>query len=631
MNRIAARAGQGNSLPTILLLFVLVATFGIGCGTQGGPKPYSASDPETSYPSDTAHPQVFVQSQGHHARIASLAYDSTSETLYSAGLDKSIYVWDVASHQSIAKIHLPSWKGLDGAVYAIDVSPNDRWLAAGGCQGCSGGWAEESPFAVHIVATETREIISTGFLRSSLHSLAYSPGGDFLATGEYNGTLTLWRVEENGALFEDAVLTGHGGMISEIAWFADSNRLVTIANDGLLVLWARHPLGGWFPEWNLDARSHFGSIAVAPDDSQILAGLLDGRIVLVDPTSGEITGRLEKPNDGFVFALQYSKDGKSVVYGSTKRSSGVSENATGIGRISLADQVHTFEATEENVFEVEWSGDPQELIAVAGSSSHQIRLHRGTDLSTAQPLADAGIPVDWLRTRDSLIGWKTQKKAPLTDAFDLEQVSMVPVSSDAGFDTGPPLDGQLLFVNNPRDGSLATKGGFSGNVRIMSVTDDRITSWAMYAPNQVLTGSGHLLHVVDFTTRKRTRCYGHTGDVGSLSWLRADQLFVSTASDRTIRIWNASNCELLLSIFVAQSGEWAAWTPDAYFAYSENGASLIGLQVNHGLSKSPAIYSVGDFPEREARERIVRVLSAGTARGELIIDAPRTSKNEPIQ
>lgn len=608
-----------NLTSAIALSLALIAL--VGCGTPSGPREVSASDPETSYPSDTTHPQVFVRSEGHHANIAAITFDSTGKTLYSAGYDKSILVWDVEKNQIRKRMHLPSWKIYDGATYALDVSPNDRWLAAGGCQGCSGAWKADEPFAVHMLSTETGQIVGSGRLASSLHSLQFSPDGDLLATGEFSGALRIWRVEEDGELFEESVLEGHVGLTLEIAWFSDSNRLVTIAQDGLLVLWGRHPLGGWFPEWNLAHNSMPSSVAVSPDGTQILCGLHNGKIEVINPSDGKVESHLPKSTDGFVFALQYANDGKSVVYGSTRRQDGVWEHSTGLGRITFPDHVQTFEKTEQGVYEVAWTGNQKTLIAVSGASP-DIRLHHESDLAETRTLPATGEGLAWLQTRGSLIGWKSDADDKLEQAFDLEQMRMVPVEGEAGFASGPPLEGISLFVNDPQDGYITTKGGLTGSIRTAAGTDDRITAWAMYAPNKILVGNHEQLRVVDFAGRRRRTCFGHAGSIWHLSWLREGRLFVSSSSDRTVRVWNASTCELLLSIFTAQSGQWAAWTPDAYVTHSDDGASLLGFLVNQGPYASPKIHSVEDLPERNRRQRLIRTLAAGTARGERNVIEP---------
>ncbi|MAG32011.1 MAG: hypothetical protein CL908_14100 [Deltaproteobacteria bacterium] len=257
---------------TLVLALLLAATH--ACVSD--PIAPSASYPATSKPSDLDHPQPFVVARAHHAQVRAFDFDSAGRYLYSGGDDKIVRVWDTEEMKHLRDFHLPTWKANDGLIFDLDVSPDDRWIAVGGCQGCSGRWEAEDRYLTYVIDAVTGEIVSSIQLDGSLRTLAYSPDGDCLATGDFGGTLHIWRVEEDGRLFEASEMKGHGAAITDLAWFPESTRIVSTAEDGLVVMWSVHPFGGWFPEWHISHEVSLNAIAVAADGIWILCATDNG-------------------------------------------------------------------------------------------------------------------------------------------------------------------------------------------------------------------------------------------------------------------------------------------------------------------------------------------------------------------
>ena len=78
---------------------------------------------------------------GHMAMINGIAFTPDGRQLVSASEDKTIRVWDLASGKTVRTIRGESAPGDAGKVYAMALSPDGKWLAAGGWLG---GTSEES-------------------------------------------------------------------------------------------------------------------------------------------------------------------------------------------------------------------------------------------------------------------------------------------------------------------------------------------------------------------------------------------------------------------------------------------------------------------------------------------------------
>ncbi len=94
---------------------------------------------------------------GHLAKIKGLAFTPGGKYIISAGLDKVIRVWDWRAAKTVRTIRGQSGPGDAGKIYAIALSPDGRWLAAGGCFAGSGGENRQDCGAIRLYAFESGE------------------------------------------------------------------------------------------------------------------------------------------------------------------------------------------------------------------------------------------------------------------------------------------------------------------------------------------------------------------------------------------------------------------------------------------------------------------------------------------
>src|SRR5437899_1702202 len=77
-------------------------------------------------------PQLMLDTGGHMALLRDLAFTPDGKQLISAGDDKVIRVWDWQAGKIIRTIRGQVGPGTEGSIYAMALSPDGRWLAAGG-------------------------------------------------------------------------------------------------------------------------------------------------------------------------------------------------------------------------------------------------------------------------------------------------------------------------------------------------------------------------------------------------------------------------------------------------------------------------------------------------------------------
>src|SRR5215468_2840583 len=77
-------------------------------------------------------PRLMLDTGGHMTTIKGLVFTPDGKQIVSAGLDKLIRVWDWQTGATVRMIRGQIGPGPEGVIYAIALSPDGRWLAAGG-------------------------------------------------------------------------------------------------------------------------------------------------------------------------------------------------------------------------------------------------------------------------------------------------------------------------------------------------------------------------------------------------------------------------------------------------------------------------------------------------------------------
>src|SRR6185437_5818908 len=123
-----------------------------------------------------------------------------------------------------------------GAVTSVAFSPGGRTLATGNADGTTRLWD---------MASHQQIAVLTG-PAGPVDSVAFSPGGRTLATGNADGTARLWDMASHRQI---ATLTGLAGPVSSVAFRPDGKTLATGGADARVRLWdvATHRPSGSLP------------------------------------------------------------------------------------------------------------------------------------------------------------------------------------------------------------------------------------------------------------------------------------------------------------------------------------------------------------------------------------------------
>lgn len=123
---------------------------------------------------------------GHQGGVNEVAFSPSGQFLASGGSDGTIKLWQVKGGKPVSSLtHL-------GNVWSISFSPDGRYLAFCYIQGSPysgvGIWRIEEGKLVWIHKEEDK--------RKFINCVIFSPNGEYVASGSFDGTVKLWRIKD---------------------------------------------------------------------------------------------------------------------------------------------------------------------------------------------------------------------------------------------------------------------------------------------------------------------------------------------------------------------------------------------------------------------------------------------------
>jgi sugar lactone lactonase YvrE len=210
----------------------------------------------------------------------------------------------------------------------VAFSPDGKQVASCGGVRDPNTKAVSSKVILHDVFTG--QVVRT-FTTGLVECLAYSPDGERLALGGYDGEVRLWQVSDGRELSR---IRGHTASIRSIAFHPDGRVLASGSQDGTVKLW--DPSTGRVVRAIECARSpnYVRGVAFSPSGERLASTSTDGSVKVWNTATGELYRTL----DGHSFSakgLSWSSDGQRLATASWDQTVKVWDPNTGQELVTL--------------------------------------------------------------------------------------------------------------------------------------------------------------------------------------------------------------------------------------------------------------------------------------------------------
>jgi len=263
------------------------------CGRDGkarltvGPKPDGESAPNTA-----TKIRDYI---GHSGPVNGLAVTADGKLLVTAGDDKTVRVWDVASAKQ-----LRAFQGHQTKLIAVAVRPDGRQIASASDDGGIRVW-DLNTTDEHRAVTDSKE---------SLWAVAVSADGKRIAAGGADKKVRVYIGE--GAKLETEL--DAGAPVTALAFLPDGNRLVVAGGDKAAKVWdvTAKKVVAELPGHGLAVLA----VAVSEDGKTAFTGAADSAVRAFDPATGKELWKWASKKAATALAVR--KGGKQLAVGTAE-------------------------------------------------------------------------------------------------------------------------------------------------------------------------------------------------------------------------------------------------------------------------------------------------------------------------
>jgi WD40 repeat protein len=413
-----------------------------------------------------------------------------------------------------------------GGISSVAFSPDGKLLATGDTNG---------EIRLRQV-TDWKQLLTCKGHTNWVPSLAFSPDGSILASGSSDRTVKLWDVGTGQCL---QTFREHDNEVWSVAFSPDGKTLVSGSNDHTMKLWSIQT--GKCLKTFQGHTSWVISVAFSRDGQTLASGSDDNTIRLWDVDTGECIKILQGHDDGIRSITMNSND-QTLVSCSDDQTVKLWDVATG-------ECIKTLQGHRAAV----WSVDicPQGDLIASASLDQTVRLW---SISTGQ----------CLKTLQGHSGWVfsvifNPQADLLASGSDDQTVKLWNVSTGQCLKTLSGYTSQVWSVAYSPDGQTLASGSHDRTVRLWDVnTGQALQSFqghravvrsVAFSPDGQMLASGsddRTVRLWDVNTGQTLQIFqGHRAAIQSVAFSPDGQKLASGSEDQTVKLWDVNTGQAL--------------------------------------------------------------------------------------
>ncbi len=529
---------------------------------------------------------------GHVGIVNALSFTPDGKMLASAGIDKSIRLWDIISHKPIAILH-----GHDATVLSIVFSPDGKILASA-----------SGDKTIKLWNIKLQHNFSTIKLPEGVaRSIAFSPDGKTLVSGGTDKVIWLWDVLSQQSL---AMIKGHEAPIYSVAFSPDGKILASAGSDKTVRLWditSRQNIATFkehentvlsvtfSPEgetlasasvdttvrlWDVSTRKNIAtlrghsdfvsSIAFSPNRKILASTSGDRTINLWDLTSRQNIVTLKGHEDS-VWPLVFTPDGKILA-------SAGADHTVKLWSVDSQQSISTYDRHENPVRAVTFSPDGR--IIASASDDETVRLwnaRSGQNLALLKGHGSYVRSVAFAPNGKTLASTSTDETVKLWDVGSGQDIATLKGHKSSVLSVAFSTDGKIL-ASASSDATINLWDAQSWqNLATLKGHNSTVNSVAFAPDGKTLASAGNDATVRLWDTRygqNIATLKGHGFAVWSVAFAPDGKTLASAGSDKTVKLWDARTGQNLATFKGHKdSVRSVAFTPDGKALASAGGDS----------------------------------------------------------
>jgi WD40 repeat protein len=366
--------------------------------------------------------------------------------------------------------------------------------------------------------------------------VAFSPQGEKLAAGTFDGHIRVWRVTDGQPLL---ACEGHAGYVWSVAFSPNGRLLASGSIDHAVCVWDSH--SGQRLHTLQGHTDAVRSVAFSPDGRRLVSGSDDQTVRLWEVQTGQHLHTLQGHTNA-VNAVAFSPTGRLLASGS-------GDQTVRLWEVQTGKELHRLSGHTDWVWAVAFSPDGQSL--ASSSDDQTVRLwdvHSGRQRNTLHGhtslIRSLALHPDGHTLASGSVDWTIR----LWDVQSGQQLKTLQGHTSAVGSLAFSPDGCTL-ASSSRDQTVRVWELSSGQelTRLQSYTS--LIRAVAFHPEGGILASGSIDQTVRLwnvaSGQQRSTLQGHTGWISSVAFSPNGRLLASASRDHTVRLWEVASGQQL--------------------------------------------------------------------------------------